>query len=857
MKQLFSCLAISSICSAPLFAQVPVATQAQYDSGYYAWADGNYPAALARFERLLSGKDREQFLEPIALLTGELYRTTSVVPNGSQVRWSPKANIAAIELSRVGPTQIVDLSGESARMIALVQASNVLLSPDGKYAAYLAAHETPELRAARALADSLQRAGDRRRLDQQRWEIDRLGSDTRRVVLRDLTTGAERDLTAPDSLKSGLIFSPDSRTLFFALSMRAQSATVPADSARSDIYAVDVVNGAAARAVVEGPGVKQPFVLTSAGFFVYGLGPNIVIKNTNTGETQTVKGSYPVASANGAVITWAARTGGGSVPAENTILALTLGKDSTPTVVERSTAPLYAATPSPDGRSIAYMTKLRDDYDVYVVSVDGKTKTRVTREIQHDGGPQWVDANRLIAIKGEGRHQRSSLYTWNSETGTWEERRLHHNNTIRTVAPEYGWAVSADATKVLIISDRDGDTISPDRGVYLMHLDQRVTTADVLQRVRAMASSERELRARGAKMFAPIHASVAAAVRDVSRTRIFEYERTLYEFDSKYVGKPGNRKAIDYIVRKLREFGYEPELQWFDPDSGVHTANIVATLKGTTNPSIVYVASSHFDSVERGPGADDNTSGTSALLEAARIMAKKPQAATIQFAWFTGEEAGLWGSEEFVKRAVADSVHLAGALNNDMIGWANDARLDNTIRYSNDGIRDLQHAAAFLFTNLITYDSRYYQNTDAHEYYKKYGDIVGGIGSYPILGSPHYHQTHDVLEIINHQLVAEVSKTTVASLMMLASSPARLKELQVTTTGTGATAQWKAAAERGVHQYVIAYGPPSNPTQQKLTVSGLKAVLPGAKAGWAVAVKAINANGMESWDWARTIVATR
>jgi hypothetical protein len=106
-----------------------------------------------------------------------------------------------------------------------------------------------------------------------------------------------------------------------------------------------------------------------------------------------------------------------------------------------------------------------------------------------------------------------------------------------------------------------------------------------------------------------------------------------------------------------------------------------------------------------------------------------------------------------------------------MVGWQSDQRLDNTIRYSNDGIRDLQHAAAMLFTDLITYDSRYYQNTDAHAYYEAYGDIVGGIGSYPILGNPHYHQSHDVLETIDQQLVAEVSKTTVATIMWMASSP--------------------------------------------------------------------------------------
>ena len=124
-------------------------------------------------------------------------------------------------------------------------------------------------------------------------------------------------------------------------------------------------------------------------------------------------------------------------------------------------------------------------------------------------------------------------------------------------------------------------------------------------------------------------------------------------------------------------------------------------------------------------------------------------------------------------------MHVAGALNNDMVGWTNDARLDNTIRYSNPGIRDVQHGAAMLFTRLITYDALYFKGTDAASLYDAYGDVIGGIGSYPVLGSPHYHQSTDLLEFENHQLILETSKTTVASVMLLASSPSRLTNLKV------------------------------------------------------------------------------
>ncbi len=61
---------------------------------------------------------------------------------------------------------------------------------------------------------------------------------------------------------------------------------------------------------------------------------------------------------------------------------------------------------------------------------------------------------------------------------------------------------------------------------------------------------------------------------------------------------------------------------------------------------------------------------------------------------------------------------------------------------------------------------------------EEYGDIVGGIGSYPVLGNPHYHQPTDELETINQDLVRETAKTNIASIALLASSPSRLTGLE-------------------------------------------------------------------------------
>ena len=404
---------------------------------------------------------------------------------------------------------------------------------------------------------------------------------------------------------------------------------------------------------------------------------------------------------------------------------------------------------------------------------------------------------------------------------------------------------SADGRQVLVTAERDGDTVSPERGIYLVSLDARVTASDVLARIDASLAAEKALRAKGERMFRPIAAGVKRALAEVSTPRIYGYEKALFDFDSKHITKPGNKLAGEYLFNTYRSFGYEPEYQWFEPRGalGGKSANVLATLKGTENPEIVYVVSSHYDSNASGPGADDDSSATAALLEAARVLAKRPMPATIVFASFTGEESGLLGSREFVRRAQEGGMRIVGALNNDMIGWANDHRLDNTIRYSNAGIRDVQHAASFL-TKLITYDARYFKSTDAASYFEAYGDIVGGIGSYPVLGNPHYHQPTDLLETVNHELVAETSKVTVASIMLLASSPSPVKDLKAAGPAGGpVSVTWAASPEKSVTGYIVAWGPADAPLRNTMRVVKPAATIPGAAPGMTVSVKAVNARG--------------
>jgi hypothetical protein len=417
---------------------------------------------------------------------------------------------------------------------------------------------------------------------------------------------------------------------------------------------------------------------------------------------------------------------------------------------------------------------------------------------------------------------------------------------------------NANGTRLLIQADRDGDTVSTERGVYVVDLSRPVTGPELNARLDRQLAAETDLRQRMTAAFQPVDAIARRVTGTPNAGRVYDCQKTQFDFDSKHVSRPGNAKAIAYLEKAYASFGYTPELQWFQPQQaqGNRTANVIATLTGTVNPELVYVVSSHFDSVAGGPGADDDTSGTCALLETARALAHTPLPATVVFASFTGEEAGLLGSREFVRLAEQNKWKVAGALNNDMIGWAGESgRMDNTIRYSNAGIRDIQHGAAFLYTNLILYDSKYYRSTDAAAFYEAWGDIVGGIGSYPILSNPNYHQATDLLETINFQQVAETAKVTAATLVYLASSPSRLKDLKAERTAGGVRVTWTPSPEKGVAKYLVSYGPAADPAKAtRLTVTTPSATLPALGAGTQISVKAVNSRGIEGWDWARIVL---
>lgn len=791
-------------------SRAPAATTAQrFENAWYAWDAGAYDSALVELQRVLAAPDAAVFHDRVAELTGEIWKTVEVAKNARGALWSPDGRFLAYTTGAANAPQVRVVSAEGFAVVAEGAGSAPSFAPDGRSVAWVrTVGSRPVILwtpldggAPREVAVDAPAAMDLTLYGRAPLRVAIITGSPRdtsaRLLVRDLTggDGTWRAVALMGEQPAGLVRSPDGGRVVARLGVRG----APADTTTPMRFA-ELVDGALLAPVV---------------------------------------GSAPTFSSDGRTLAWMLTEQG------VTRIRTQRGAGMLATTAVETPYEVQALTLSPNGSTVGFTQMLREDWELFTAPADGSAEpTRVTREIQHNVSPQFLSETQVLDALGETRHRRSYINDLRTSTRT----RLFHNNTVRTVAPEYEWAPSPDGIRVAIVSERDGDTVTPHRHLYLVDLSVKVTHDELVARVDASLAAERALRANGRRIFAPIERQVRAAVEQVSTARIYENERSLFGFDSKHITQPGNWPATEWLLERYRSYGLTAHLQRFTTFSGrnIDVANVVAVVPGTVNPELIYVVGAHFDSRAEGPGADDNTSGTAMLLEAARIIAQNPLPATVMFVGFTGEEAGLRGAREFGRR-MKDSLHVVGALNNDMMGWSNDHRMDNTIRYSNAGLRDVQHAAAIQFSRLITYDAFYYKSTDAHALYDAWGDIVAGIGSYPILGNPHYHKVHDVLETINHQQLAETSRTTIATIMLMASSPSRLTGL----LAQGKIATWDAAPEKGVVRYLVRYGPEEDPMRHSLSVTTPRATLNNAQSGWVVSVKAVNAAGLEGWDWAR------
>jgi hypothetical protein len=189
-----------------------------------------------------------------------------------------------------------------------------------------------------------------------------------------------------------------------------------------------------------------------------------------------------------------------------------------------------------------------------------------------------------------------------------------------------------------------------------------------------------------------IHEIVAAASaerveRDIRRLAAFGTRHTLSDTLSATRGTGAARRwlfaefeqisrqcggclEVRYVSDVLRA-GSHPRIQ-----RDVEVVNVVAIQRGRTAPERQVIVQGHYDSratdvmdaTIEAPGANDNASGTAAVLEAARLLSRYQFDGTIVYAALSGEEQGLFGGEILAEHALREGWRVEGVLNNDIIG---------------------------------------------------------------------------------------------------------------------------------------------------------------------------------------------
>ena len=138
-------------------------------------------------------------------------------------------------------------------------------------------------------------------------------------------------------------------------------------------------------------------------------------------------------------------------------------------------------------------------------------------------------------------------------------------------------------------------------------------------------------------------------------------------------GTAGFQASLDYVKGKLDAAGYTTRIQQFTRQ-GITGKNLIADLPGRGDQNHVVMLGAHLDSVEEGPGINDNGSGSAGILQIALDYAAGGAngAKAIRFGWWDAEEEGLVGSKSYVAAlSTAQKAKLDAYLNFDMTGSPN------------------------------------------------------------------------------------------------------------------------------------------------------------------------------------------
>ena len=411
---------------------------------------------------------------------------------------------------------------------------------------------------------------------------------------------------------------------------------------------------------------------------------------------------------------------------------------------------------------------------------------------------------------------------------------------------------------------------------------------------------------------------IEAMVREVNADSLQSYIRSMVAF--------GTRSTVSSVTDKKRGIGAARNWvlskfqQWAAASGGRLTAfvdtttyaadgrrvkeainlgNTVATLKGTDpNDNRIFLISGHLDSrrtdvmdgTNDAPGANDDGSGSAAVMECVRVMSKHSFPATIVFVTVSGEEQGLLGATYMAKKAKAANWNIEAVLNNDIMGSNNSNEtniINNTqVRVFSEGLPayDLDKQAKMIRQLGLENDGkarqlaryvkeigeRYVDNLEVVMIYRndrflRGGDhtpyVENGYAAVRIteMNENYNHQHQDVRtekgvvygdlpEFMDFEYLRKNTAMNLANLANLAKSPSMPQEVKVEVRKltNGTELSWKAPVSgKPKGYYVLIRETTSAVWQRKFFVAGTELFLPYTKDNYFFAVQSVSEGGNE------------
>lgn len=294
--------------------------------------------------------------------------------------------------------------------------------------------------------------------------------------------------------------------------------------------------------------------------------------------------------------------------------------------------------------------------------------------------------------------------------------------------------------------------------------------------------------------------------------------QSLQNFQTRFLRAPNRFDIANWIYTKFQSYGItDVKLDTFvstNSYQGTTTTvqmNVVATIPGTDFPDEIYIIGGHYDSFSSGnplvsaPGADDNGSGTAAVLETARvIMASGLQPrATIRFIAFAAEELMLFGDsgcEHYADTAFILGMNIKLMINCDMISYTTQplqsSRVSINYYTGHTNLLTLAKEVTNQFTLITAINGSLNQYSDSYPFYQK---------GFPAVYfeetefSPYYHTVNDVISNYNMPYCAEVIKAAGATLLKFLFSnhnvPVELISFSAENLNNNVVLNWLTATE--------------------------------------------------------------